>query len=422
MVRNMSCELTHKVRSKDDCIACGYDILTPVLDLGIQPLANSFKKNQRDFEDCYPLAVNFCTNCSHLQLSHLVHPDELFKNYIYVSGTSKTQLDYFHWFSDLVASRIGKNIGRVLDIGCNDGSQLNFLKMLGFETYGVDPAKNLYHMSSKNHSVVCDYFNDDAVEFDKPFDAIICQNAFAHNYDQLQFLEKCKDVLSDDGLIFVSISQATMIKNNEFDTIYHEHYSYYTVKSMNALCNRAGLFLVDVVKHCIHGNTYIFVISKHNNKSTTVEHMIREENDFGMSESCTYTKYASKAIKIAEKFKVTIDSMRSIGYMVVGYGSPAKGNTMLNFSGVTLDFIVDDNPLKQGKFTPGSSVPVVSVDKLDQLSDIEPVCFVPMAWNFFDEIYQKISKIRNGKATVYLKYFPEFTYFGKDMKNDEYSL
>lgn len=407
----MSQENTMKYFRKEDCIACGGTNLNFVLDLGLQPSANSFKKNKDDQEDFYPLAVNVCSDCSHLQLSHLVHQDELFKHYVYVSGTSKTQLNYFKWFADLVAQKLPNNNKRVLDIGCNDGSQLNYFKELGFDTYGVDPAENLYEISSKNHHVICDYFNSNTIAFGNPFSAIICQNAFAHNYDQLQFLEKCKSCLSDDGLIFISISQATMVQNGEFDTIYHEHYSYYNVKSMKAICERVGLFLVDVVQHPIHGNTYIFIISKTNIPSNTVEEMISAEDIFGMSDMKTYEKYAISAKQIANKFRLIVDEMKSVGHVVVGYGSPAKGNTMLNFSGVTLDFIVDDNPLKQGSYTPGSSIPVLSSEALKSVHDVEPVCFVPLAWNFFDEIHQKISKIRRGKTTIYIKYFPQFLVF-----------
>lgn len=410
----MSHENTIKYSRKDDCIACGGTNLNFVLDLGLQPSANSFKKNKNDQEDFYPLAVNVCSDCSHLQLSHLVHQDELFKHYVYVSGTSKTQLNYFKWFADIVAQKLPNNNNRILDVGCNDGSQLNYFKELGFNTYGVDPAKNLYEVSSKQHHVVCDYFNSDSVMFDTPFSAIICQNAFAHNYDQLQFLQKCKSCLCDDGLIFISISQATMVQNGEFDTIYHEHYSYYNVKSMKAICDRAGLFLIDVMTHPIHGNTYIFVLSNTNTPSNSVKEMISAEDRLGMSDPKTYENYAFVAKQIAKKFKSAVDEMKSLGYPVIGYGSPAKGNTMLNFSGVTLDFIVDDNPLKQGSFTPGSSIHVLSSDSLKNLQDIQPVCFVPLAWNFFDEIHHKISNIRNGKTTLYIKYFPDFKVF-----NDE---
>lgn len=402
----MARTMTDICTEANECIACGKTDLIQILDLGIQPLANSFKKTQADAENFYPLIVNMCKSCSHLQLSHLVHPDELFKHYLYVSGTSKTQLEYFDWFSKMVSDKIQSDSGKVLDIGCNDGSQLDFFKTIGFETYGIDPAVNLHPISSNNHNVICDYFNEDSVVFSQKFDAVICQNAFAHNYNQLQFLEKCKSILADDGLLFITISQAHMILNNEFDTIYHEHYSYYNVKSMDTLCKRAGVFLVDVITHPIHGTSYIFVISTKNNPSHTVKKMIEEEGSNGLYDLHRYEKYSSLAKKIGEDFKSTIIDLKNKGYTLIGYGSPAKGNTMLNFSGVVLDFIVDDNPMKQNMFTPGTSIPIYGIDSLDKYKDSDSVCFVPLAWNFFEEISKKISSKRGNRPTTYIRYFP----------------
>jgi len=399
--------LTEDCTEVGECIACGNIKLIPVLDLGLQPLANSFKKTATEKEENYPLAVKFCPNCSHMQLSHMVHPDKLFKHYLYVSGTSTTQLNYFKWFAEMVQSKVSN--GNILDIGCNDGSQLDVFKSIGFQTYGIDPAKNLYPISSKKHTVICEYFNNDDVGFDCSFDTIICQNAFAHNYDQLGFLSKCKNILSDSGLIFISISQATMIENNEFDTIYHEHYSYYNVKSIDALCRRAGLVLVDVIKHPIHGNSYIFVISKSNNRSKTVDEMIDHENAIGLNDESTYKTYADSAVRIANEFKTIVADTKANGYVIVGYGSPAKGNTMLNFSKTTLDFIIDDNPLKQGMFTPGSSIPIFAINRLDEYQMDEKLCFVPLAWNFFEEISKKIADKRPNTLDAYLRYFPSVT-------------
>ena len=387
-----------------NCIACDASNLEQVLDLGNQPPANSFKTTKDQAENLYPLVMNRCLNCNHLQLSHMVNPDELFKHYPYVSGTSKTQLEYFYWFSKMVVSRLTKTRGTVLDIGCNDGSQLNCFKTIGFHTYGVDPATNLHPVSSKRHSVVCDYFNNPSVTFSTKFDAIICQNAFAHNYDQVGFLEKCKTILADDGLIFITISQAHMIKNNEFDTIYHEHYSYYCVNSMKTICSRAGLSLVDVVPHPIHGGSYIFVISAKDIVSETVEHLIEQEEKDGLYSEHIYVEYAERAKQISEEFKQKVANLRSNGYTVVGYGSSAKGNTFLNYCGVELDFIIDDNPLKQSMFTPGTSIPICSIDFLEKYED-QKICFVPLAWNFFDEICQRLSEKTN-KRSLFLRYFP----------------
>lgn len=396
---------TSSCASIDSCIACGSSELKMVLDLNEQPLANSFKKTQNEQEPFYPLRLNRCLSCHHLQLSHMVNPNELFKNYLYVSGTSNTQLMYFDWFSKMVKDRLGMEHATVLDIGCNDGSQLNYFKSIGFSTYGVDPAENLHSISSKEHNVICDYFNVDHVVFPLKFDAIVCQNAFSHNYNQHQFLQKCKTLMSKNGLLFITTSQADMIKHREFDTIYHEHYSYYSVNSMKTLCERSGMYLIDVMVHPIHGNSYIFVISPTNKQSDSVESAIKQEKSDGLYGDEIYSKYTKDVIQISLDTKEKIDSMRNDGYTIIGYGSPAKGNTFLNFSGCKLDFIIDDNPMKQGMFTPGSSIPIHSIEHLDNYKN-SLVCFVPLAWNFFDEIVSRIKKVRANSSDVYLKYFP----------------
>lgn len=395
-----------------ECIACGSKELTPILDLGSQPLANSYKKKEKEDELFFPLAITHCNYCFHVQLTHKVTPDLLFKNYLYVSGTTKTQLDYFDWFSKFILENQG-SCETVLDIGCNDGSQLNYFKQLGLKTYGIDPAINLYELSSKNHTVVCDYFRENS--FKQKFDIIVCQNAFPHNYDQLGFLTNAKKLMSDKSRLYIVTSQVDMIKNNEFDTIYHEHLSFYNIKSMNELCKRAGLNLIDVVQHPIHGKSNIFLISRRINRENYINNMIEMEKLNGIYSVETYKKYAINARKIVKKFIRTVHKLKNENIPIVGYGAPAKGNTLLNYAKVKPDFIVDDNPLKQGLFTPGMSVPIKSPDYLNKYKNIERVCFVPLAWNFFNEIKTRIEKLRPEKSKdLYLKYFPKIVLHSND--------
>lgn len=383
-----------------ECIACDSTHLVPLLDLGEQPLANSFLKRENQIEPVFPLATNYCKNCYHVQLTHKINPDLLFKNYLYVSGTTKTQLEYFDWFADFVFEN--GSVRRVLDIGCNDGSQLNAFKKMDIQTYGVDPADNLYAISSQNHEVHCGYF-DENYEL-RDFDAVICQNAFAHNYDQFSFLKNMGRVVADDGLIYITTSQANMIINNEFDTIYHEHLSFYNIKSMNELCKRTGLHLYDVIRHPIHGTSYIFVISKYKSRSTLIDFMIEMEKGLEIYSDIMYSKYRENCQFIIKEFSQVVNSIKE-ERPVIGYGAPAKGNTLLNASNVKPDFIIDDNPLKQNMYTPGMRVPVFSSSKLEEYED-KDVCFVPLAWNFFDEIKAKIKKIRPNKDDTFLRYFP----------------
>lgn len=397
MVNMMNCE------EIKECIACGNTDLAPLLDLGMQPLANSFLKTKDELESYFPLATKYCSDCFHVQLTHKVNPDLLFKNYLYVSGTAKTQLEYFDWFAKLVCEN-GTRISSVLDIGCNDGSQLNSFIKYGIKTYGVDPAENLYKISSEKHSVHCGYFDDTFPNGN--FDVVMCQNAFAHNYNQLSFLRNMKRVLADHGQIYITTSQADMIINGEFDTIYHEHLSFYNIKSMDALCRRAGLNLVEVLKHPIHGNSFIFIISKNNARNAYLELKINEEKLYNLYEPKLYNNYVTDCKDIIDAFGVEVRNHKTSGKTVIGYGAPAKGNTLLNASNIELDFIIDDNPLKQGLFTPGMRIPIFSSEKLREYAEEENLVFVPLAWNFFEEIKSKIETLRSNKRDSYLRYFP----------------
>ena len=382
----------------EKCLCCDGSNLKMVLDLNEQPLANSYLKDKNENEDLFPLGINYCVDCTHIQLTHSVNPDLLFKNYLYVSGTTKTLKEYFDWFVSFTSQYTkGKN---VLDIACNDGTQLDSYKKCGYNTHGIDPAENLYHLSSKNHNIVCDYLTSDSInKLNTKFDVIIAQNVFAHNTYPKDFLEKCKSTLSDDGCIFIQTSQADMVKNNQFDTIYHEHISFFSVKSFCTLAKRAGLSVIDVVRTPVHGTSFVFVLSK-SKEDRSLEFFEKEDE---LNEKVMLT-YSENCIRIAKETLHKINKLYDNGYKVIGYGAAAKGNTFLNFSMFKLDYIVDDNPLKQGLYSPGSKIPICSPDKL--LEETDKICIVPLAWNFFDEIKQKVLS-RKSDNVVFLKYFPQ---------------
>jgi len=381
------------------CLACDHDNLKMVLDLNNQPLANSYKNSKDAVEDSFPLAIKVCQVCHHVQLTHIVNPDLIYKNYLYVSGTTKTYVDYMDWYAKFCIEKLGHVPSSVLDIGCNDGSQLDKFKALNVDTYGVDPAENLYETSSKNHKVTCGYFDD---KYNRSHDIITIQNAFAHNPNPLELLKNCKKNLEIDGLLFIQTSQADMILNNEFDTIYHEHISYYNIKSMMFLCNRAGLNLIDVVKTPIHGTSYIFIISADRSAPNTIKNLVEMETAAGLYDNFTYTKYTSNCIEKVANFAERVEYWRDQGYKIVGYGAPAKGNTFLNFARIPLDIIIDDNKLKQGLFTPGSSIEIVGSEILGTYTEDDKVLFIPLAWNFFKEIKQRILSVRNNPNDVFL--------------------
>ncbi len=401
---NNDFQITH-IKSKC-CHACGHDDLRTILDLGDQPLANNYHKKEK--QQKYPLKLNLCVNCYHLQLSHTVNPDLMFKNYFYVSGTSKTLKEYFNFFAKKTIE-YNKNSRSVLDIACNDGTQLDSYKQLGFDTFGIDPATNLYETSSsKGHNIICDYFDSKSiVKFkEKKFDIILAQNVFAHTKYILNFLECCYELMDDNSVLFIQTSQANMIANNEFDTIYHEHLSFFNTNSMKHVVERANLNLSDVFKTDIHGTSYVFVITKKDLGLNSVNQIIEEEKEIGLYDIKTYAEYALKCYTLIQDLKIKLKELKESGYTLIGYGAAAKGNTLLNFGKIYLDFIIDDNPLKQGYYTPGMDIKIVGSDILNTLDFNQKIVYIPLAWNFYEEIKEKIKNKRNNKNDLFIKYFP----------------
>lgn len=396
-----------KYTKKENCRACNSQNISSILDLGEQPLANSYHEG-KEKQDVFPLDLWLCKECFHLQLSVVVNPALMFEDYLYVSGTSRTMHEHFEYFANLFSEKINPSKRRsVLDIACNDGSQLDKFKNLGWETYGVDPAKNLYDLARSKHDVVCDYWSSKvAQKIGKKFDLLVAQNVFAHVDDIDGFLKGCYEAMHDDSYLSIQTSQANMIENNEFDTIYHEHLSFFNTKSMKVAANRNGFSLVDVFKAPIHGTSYIFVLKKGQKDEMISLSEIESENRRGLFSIETYEKYATRCKEVAKNFKDLINDLSGQTMTIVGYGAAAKGNTFLNFANVFLDYIIDDNPLKQNLLTPGMNIPIKSVQSLSEV-DPEKLVIVPLAWNFFDEIKSRASKNLKKPGAKFLKYFPK---------------
>ena len=387
------------------CLACGGTHLIPSLDLGNQPLANNLKDNPSE-QDTYPLGVNLCEDCCHLQLTHTVDPKIIYSNYLYVAGTSKTLKDYSKWFAGYVVETMIRQTGNVLDIGCNDGTQLDCFKPYSLNTFGIDPAENIHPTSSAKHDVICDYFGPNIVEkIHYNFDAITAQNVFAHNPNPIEFLQTVKELMSDHTMLFIQTSQADMVLNNEFDTIYHEHINFFNANSMNELAKRANLNLIDVIKTPIHGNSYIFVLSKIQKRTFNVENIIKNESK--LLDLKTYKDWEQTVQSNMFELKSVINTYKDQGYKVVGYGAAAKGNTLLNYIKEPLDLIIDDSPLKHNLYSPGHNSPIKSIDVLKEYSKEDKILFMPLAWNFFTEISNRIKVVRNEPQDLFLKYFPK---------------
>lgn len=391
------------------CLVCGNDKLVDYLDLTEQPLANSYHKGE-DLKK-YPLQMQLCTNCYHSQLSVSVDPGEMFDHYLYISDTTKTLTDYFVWVADYMLS--STNPKSVLEIACNSGLLLEMLQNKGLTCYGVDPAKNLRELSEKrNLNVYVDYWGN---EFSNKFkeevgtvDLICAFHVLPHVQDPNEFIKSCVNVLSEDGTIFLQTSQCDMFINNEFDVIYHEHSSYFTGRSIRQLARNHGLYVSSIIKTDIHSKSFLFSFTKKSNDEVQLNELIAEETKQGIYTVEKYYSFADKAKSTKETLILKLNEYNQQGYTLIGYGAAAKGNTLLNYIQYKLSYIIDDNDMKWGYLTPGMDIPIHGINLLKE-KNFEKICFVPLAWNFYREIKERINNVRTNPNDVFIRYFPEYT-------------
>lgn len=386
------------------CLACGSYDLELYSDLGLQPPANNLKNFKEEPDMLFPLAINHCRDCHHSQLTVAVDRDILYKHYLYVSGTSQTLRDEFDAVTDMIVGESTSGGSKVLDIACNDGTFLKSFRRFGWEAYGIDPAENLVSQISRaDLHVKCDYFPAAEDPFGVKFDVITCFNVVAHVPNPLDFLKGCKDLLAPGGKVYIQTSQREMVKNGEFDTIYHEHHSFFSITSMRALCQRAGLELQDVRERPVHGKSYLFVIGDMNDSSTlTSANHINEliEQEIYTTMDTTYTDFTHKVTSNKQRL---LDIINSSERKVVGYGAAAKGVVMSNYVGEQIEYIVDENPLKIGKVIGGVNIPIVGPDRL--LQESEDLTIIVYAWNFYDEVYNKIKQLRPNNNDLIIRSF-----------------
>ena len=387
----------------NSCLACDSKKLSTVLNLNKQPLANSFLKRKTQKQKKYELKVNACLKCNHLQLSIAVSPNIIYKNYDYVSGTTNTYKNYMKKFYNFCIKNLNKKKNKnILDIGCNDGSQLDIFKRNKFKTFGVDPAKNIFRISSKKHNILCEFFNSKTVEkLNQKFDLIIMQNSFAHNPNPLELLKNIKKLMHEESSLIIQTSQADMCKNNEFDTVYHEHINFFNINSMNELTKRANLKLCNVEKNPIHGSSYLFVI-KNFSKKNKIKKLIHKEKYLNIR---FYRKWGNNCLRVVKDIKKKFKRISKNKY-IIGYGAAAKANTFLNFSNIKLKYIIDDNEFKQNKFCPGSKILIKSIKFLKEIK--RDIYVMPLAWNFYFEIKEKVKNIRPNNEDKFILCFPKF--------------
>lgn len=378
-----------------NCLCCDGETVE-LIDFGPMPLVNTYSVKTK-----YPLSVRRCVNCYHLQLHEFVDPDVLYRHYTYCSGTGRTAHDYFRDFARMALSYV-PDAKNVIDIASNDGSQLDAFRELGLVTRGVDPAKNLNEIASgKGHNITTAFFEQMSTDVDpENFDIITAQNVVAHTPNPLRFLEKCKGVMHDESRLFIATSQANIIVNGECDTIYHEHVSYFNAHSMMKLADRAGLVVLDIVMHDIHGTSYVFVLGKDGRQSIRVVQRLEWEQSVGMMSPPLYHWWKSHVRDKIKRVGATIENYQRDGYYAVGCGAAAKGISMVNMARVHLDVIADNTPTKWNQETSGMKiVPFTEIGNLNG----EKVLFVILAWNVGSEIRSNVLALRDNRADVFIE-------------------
>lgn len=386
------------------CRACSSSKLLLFLQLGPTPVPNGFLRahHRHKAEKFYPLDVCFCKDCGLVQLAHVVSPKVMFRNYVYIPSTSVTMRTHFASLARQAIKVAGAKKGDLsLDIGSNDGTLLKSFKSLGMKILGVDPAENLVKKANKEGvKTICALFTKEIVlQIKKKYGAakiITATNVIAHVHDLHDFFEGIKILLSDRGLLIAEFPYLIdLVDKVEFDTIYQEHLSYFSITPFEKLLKKHGLYLTDVQRLPVHGGSVRVFVSKQPEKSSSrVKKLLRLEKKKEILDPQTYLKFRRKVDRVRHELVQLLWKLRLENKKIVGYGASAKGNIILNYCRIgpeTLDYIVDSISYKQGKFTPGMHIPIYPESKL--LQD-QPDYTLLLAWNFADEIINKQAEYR----------------------------
>lgn len=390
------------------CRICSSKNLIDVLDLTDQPIPNGFltKEELKQKEEKYPLAVCFCNNCSLMQLRYLVNAKVMFDNYLYIPSASKTRIGHFKNLASEIKELTNFNEkSLIVDVGSNDGSLLVAFKNLGVRTLGIDPAENLVKVAALSGiETVNSYFDSKvAAKISKKYGkakAILATNVIAHIHNLHEVIKGGEILLEDDGVFLMQFPYSLdLIEKNLFDTIYHEHLSYFSVKSLLVLAEKSKLEIFNIEKSELDGGSLKVYWKKKTDKkrkinSGVINKILKEEEDFGLYDIKTYEQFKKRVEKLKKEVVKKLKTLKKKNKFIVGYGAAAKANVLLNYFGIdkkTIDYLVDSTSYKQGKFTPGSHIPIYPEDKIYETN---PDYVIIFAWNFAKEIMDKNKRFK----------------------------
>lgn len=377
------------------CRICDSNELEPVLDLGNQPWCNHFlKEKEVGKEPSYPLRLIYCHSCSAAQLDHTVAKEVMFGDHTYLSGVTRSLGAHFAEVARCVDEeffqmRPGKS---VLDIGSNDGTQLKHFQALGYEVLGVESSKTTAAIAeAAGVPTVNAFFNADlAQNLGKCFDVINAAGVFFHLEELHSVTEGIREALREDGVFVLQfLYMKSIVENGAFDQIYHEHLLYYTLRTVEVLLSRHGLEMFDARLFPIHGGSIVAYVGHRGRRAPTdrLEQMRAAEDATDSNAIESYQRFARRTEQMKVENLAFLERARTEKKIVMGMGAPVKGNTMLNYFGVgpeLMQCLVEKNVLRKGLFAPGSHLPVVMEDELDEPPDI----YFVLAWNFKSEILQ----------------------------------
>jgi SAM-dependent methyltransferase len=378
------------------------------------PLANAFIKDPDEIanEQFYPLNVVWCEKCALLMIDEVVPPEIMFSNYLYVSGTSPTLNQHFLELTEKAIQLTNLQAeDLVIDIASNDGTLLKHFKNRDFRILGIEPAKNLADQANsegiptENDFIKFELAKSVAERYGRA-KIITATNVVAHINDLNELMRSVSELITDDGVFIIEVPYLVdLINNTEFDTIYHEHLSYFSFHPLNYLFKKYNYKVIDIERIDIHGGSIRVYVTQQNSDyevSPHVEQMLQFEKKLKITELSFYKTFAKKVEDLKANLIQALSALKENDKSIAGYGASAKGNTLLNYFEINtsmIDYIADLNPLKQGYLTPGTHIPVVDPTKIIEQ---KPDYLLLLAWNFKDEIMEQQQQIRewDGKFII----------------------